>query len=148
LYSSIKKIYPAVDRKFLIIFAGLIWAVVGLFLCKLAIKWISTSQDIHSVWLIVSGVILSLLIHHLGFLRLVKQNTKRILSLEDKTCIFAFQPVRSYFIILIMVIMGMILRHSPIPKPYLSIIYIGFGGAMFLSGLRYLWEFLKLFLTH
>jgi len=36
-----------------------------------------------------------------------------------------------------MVSMGIGLRHSSIPKPYLSIIYLGIGVALFLSGTRY-----------
>jgi hypothetical protein len=37
-----------------------------------------------------------------------------------------------------MVSMGIALRHSAIPKQYLSILYNGIGLALFLSGTRYL----------
>jgi hypothetical protein len=36
-----------------------------------------------------------------------------------------------------MVTMGITLRHSPIPKQYLSVIYTGIGLALFLSSIRY-----------
>jgi hypothetical protein len=67
--------------------------------------------------------------------------------MKNKVCIFAFQAWKSYLIIVIMVGMGIALRHSPLPKPYLSVIYIGFGGAMILSGLRYFRVFIKLILN-
>ncbi len=90
---------------------------------------------------------LSLLIHHFGFLRLVNRNIGRIDALKDKICIFAFQPMKSYLIVIIMITIGIILRHSSIPKPYLSVIYIGFGGAMFLSSIRYFRAFIQMALN-
>jgi hypothetical protein len=43
-----------------------------------------------------------------------------------------------------MITMGTFLRQSSLPKPYLAVIYIGFGGAMLLSSLRYHRNFFKL----
>lgn len=144
MHPIIEKLNPKVDKRFLIFLAGTVWSVVGFFLCGLAFGWLAETKPDTAKWLGAGGIIFSLLIHHLGFLRLVKRNIKRILSLEDKICIFAFQTLKSYLIILIMIAMGMALRHSAIPKPYLSVIYIGFGGAMLLSSIRYFWEFFSI----
>jgi len=144
MHPIIEKLNPKVGKRFLIFLAGTVWSVVGFFLCSLAFGWLAETKPDTATWLGAGGIFLSLLIHHLGFLRLVKRNIKRILSLEDKICIFAFQPLKSYLIILIMIAMGTTLRHSAIPKPYLSVIYIGFGGAMLLSSIRYFWEFFSI----
>ena len=135
---------PAVDKKFLIALSGILWSIVGISLCTLAASWLSETTGRTAAWLGASGTVLSLLIHHFGFLKLVDKNIERILSKKGKVCIFAFQPWKSYLIILIMVSMGTFLRHSSLPKPYLAIIYIGFGGAMLLSSLRYHRNFFKL----
>ena len=142
--SKIKKFDPAVDKKFLVALSGIIWTVVGIILCNLAVKWLSNTSTQSTLLLGSSGVILSLFIHHFGFLKLVDKNISRILAKKGKVCIFGFQPWRSYLIIIIMVTMGIILRHSSLPKQYLSIIYIGFGGAMLLSSFRYHRVFIKL----
>ncbi len=139
-----KKYDPAVDKRFLIALSGIIWSIVGIILCILAINWLSQTTAKNATWPGIAGLILSLLIHHFVFLKLVDRNIERIISKKGKVCIFAFQPWRSYFIILIMVGMGMVMRNSPLPKSYLSIIYIGFGGAMLLSSFRYHRIFLKL----
>lgn len=47
----------------------------------------------------------------------------------------AFQERKSYLIIVVM--MGMALRHSPIPKPYLAAVYLGIGGGLLLASLGY-----------
>jgi len=147
MHPKIKKFDPAVDKRFLIVLSGIIWSVVGIILCNLAINWLSQASLKGRVWLGLAGLILSLLIHHFGFLRLVDRNIDRILPMKDKVCIFAFQPWKSYLIIAIMVGIGIALRHSALPKPYLSAIYIGFGGAMVLSSIRYFRIFIKLILN-
>ncbi len=144
MHSRFNKYDPAVDKKFLIALSGIIWSIVGIALCNLAVGWLSETAGQTVVWLGAAGTVLSLLIHHFGFLKLVDSNIKRILSKQGKVCIFAFQPWKSYLIILIMIGMGMFLRHSSLPKTYLAVIYIGFGGAMFLSSLRYHRNFFKL----
>lgn len=141
MHSLIEKLNPAVDKRLLIALSGIMWAVVGIILCKTAVGWFL--QIRYAFLFGISGVILSLLIHYLGFSSLVKQNIERILSKKEKTCIFGFQAWKSYLIIILMVSIGMVMRNSPLPKSYLAIIYAGFGGAMCLSSLRYLRAFLK-----
>ena len=51
---------------------------------------------------------------------------------------------KSYLIVPVMVSMGIFLRHSPVPKEYLSIIYTGIGLGLFLSGTHYFRFFITL----
>ncbi len=142
--STLKKFDPAVDKRILVALSGIIWTVVGIYMCNLALHWLSEAVVGNALWLGTTGVFLALLIHHFGFLKLVDKNISRILSKQGRVCIFGFQPWKSYFIILIMIGLGKALKLSPLPKPYLSIIYVGFGGAMLLSSLRYHRSFIKL----
>lgn len=132
---------PTVPQKLLLVIAGAMWCGVGLMLVLMAYRWLSDYAG--RAWVFaIPGLTAALLIHHFGFLRIVDRNLDRISRLPDKPCAFAFISWKSYLIIVIMVSMGMGLRHSSIPKPYLSIIYLGIGVALFLSGTRY---FRKLF---
>ena len=58
--------------------------------------------------------------------------------MKGKKCLFAFIPWKSYITIGIMITMGILLRHSMIPKKDLAILYIGIGLALFLSSIKYL----------
>ncbi|MEW6714067.1 MAG: hypothetical protein AB1306_03100 [Nitrospirota bacterium] len=140
---KIKRFEPVVERKTLIFLSGFVWSVVGVMLCRLAAGWLKAIEGDMGPFL-VSGVLLAILIHHFGFLKLVYKNTERISSLENKTSVFAFQERKSYIIILIMICLGIILRHSPIPRQWLAVIYLGFGGAMILSSIKYYLFFLKM----
>ena len=128
---------PAVDKRVLIMLSGITWSIVGIFLCVLALYWLSEADASSIVPYGLAGTIAALLIYYFGFSRLVDKNTKRILSKNGKVCIFAFQAWKNYLLVAVMVGMGFALRRSPLPRQYLAIIYLGFGGAMILSSLRY-----------
>jgi len=141
--SKIKKFNPSVDKRFLIVLSGVVWSIVGIMLCRLAVKWLSGASPQSALLLGAAGIMLAISIHLFGFSKIVTKNSQRILSKEGRICIFAFQPWKSYLIIAVMIGMGMMLRRSPLPKPYLSVIYIGFGGAMVLSSLVYYRNFFR-----
>ena len=135
--STFKKLDPAVDKRFLIALSGCIWSIVGIMLCYRAAGWLSITSGHQHIWPGLAGLVLAFSIYRFGFLKLVKKNIDRIRAMQGKVCIFGFQPWKSYVIIIIMVAMGSTLRHSDLPKQYLATVYIGFGGAMLLSSLRY-----------
>lgn len=141
--SPIKKFEPAVDKRILIFLAGIVWSIVGIMLCRLALIWLAQIDEQQAFQLGLAGFFLALIVHHFMFLKLLYKNLARILSIEGKACVFAFQPLKSYLIVAVMIGMGITLRHSSMPKPDLAVIYIGFGGAMLLSSLVYYWHFFK-----
>jgi len=130
-------IKPAVTKTVLLFLAGGMWFAVGLLLLNYACHWLSAASY-RTAWISAgTGVLLALAVHHCAFLRIVDKNIARILPMADKKCLFAFITWRSYLIIVLMVAMGTLLRHSALPKHYLAVVYIGMGLALMLSSLRY-----------
>jgi hypothetical protein len=136
--TGIGKYKPAVTNIFLIFIAGIVWECVGIMLLFLAFSWLSTTSNLEIYLYSGAGILSALLIHHFGFLKIVDKNLKRILQMNGKSCLFSFIPWKSYLIIIVMIAMGAFLRHSIIPKKYLSILYIGIGLALILSSVRYI----------
>ena len=137
---------PALPRVVLTAVAGAMWCCVGIMLSLLAVQWLTGYYG--NPWLYaIPGIISALVIHHFGFLRIADRNLQRISRLPEKPCAFSFISWKSYIIIIVMITMGAILRHSPIPREYLSVIYMGIGLALFLSGIRYFRVFLVHILT-
>lgn len=131
-----EKFKPAVPKKVLLVIIGSMWFCVGIMLVIMAIHWLYIYDG--NPWIFaVPGLIAGLIIHYYGFLKIVDKNLGRISRLPGKPCIFSFVSWKSYIIIILMVSMGIILRHSPIQKQYLSPIYLGIGLALFLSSIRY-----------
>lgn len=132
------KLNPAVDRKYLILLAGIMWCGVGIMLMIFALTWLRHFHGAHQYLFYAAGFLLAMPVHHFGFLKIADKNLNRLLQITGKKSLFAFITWKSYLTIIIMVFLGITLRHSSIPKQYLSIIYNGIGLALFLSGIRYL----------
>jgi hypothetical protein len=139
---------PAADKKVLILLSGFMWCGVGIMLITFAVSWLFVYKGSGTTLFYLGGFIAAMPIHHFGFLKIADKNLKRLLPLTEKKCVFAFMTWRSYITVLIMVSMGIALRHSAIPKQYLSILYNGIGLALFLSGIRYLRFFVQLALNN
>ncbi len=133
---------PAVTKNVLLFLAGSVWFCVGTMLLVFAYTWLSDVPGIISFLFFGSGVIMALLVHHFGFLKIVDRNIARILPMTEKKCLFSFITWKSYLIIMVMVTLGTYLRHSAIPHRYLAVLYTGIGLALILSSLRYIRVFL------
>ena len=133
----VSKFKPAVSKYWLATAAGLMWTAVGLMLCGLAYEWLAAIPLRWAIPLGVVGTILALVVYRFGFSRIALKNIDRLCQFPDKACFFAFQPWKSYLVIVLMVLLGFILRHSIIPKYYLSVPYTAIGGALLLSSFHY-----------
>jgi len=145
----LEKLNPAVDKKYLLFTAGLMWCGVGVMLISFALSWLNHYGGRGKILFYITGLIAGLPIHFLGFLKLAQKNIARLMALQGKKCIFSFITWKSYLIIIIMVTLGITLRHSSIPKQYLSVLYNGLGIGLFLSGTLYIMTSFKLiFFNH
>ena len=129
---------PAVEKPVLLFMAGALWIAVGAMLLTFAYHWMRSSREGFSFLGVFAGVVLALVIHHFGFLRIVDKNLNRIMPMKGKRCLFSFMTWKSYATVAVMAGTGIFLRHSSIPKSYLAIFYTGIGLALILSSVRYL----------
>jgi hypothetical protein len=142
----IGKLRPAVDKKILVLMAGLMWCGVGIMLLGFSFSWLSSIPSKSQLIYASAGFLAAMPIHHFGFLRLADKNLARLLPVTEKKCFFSFMTWKSYLIVPLMVSMGIFLRHSSLPREYLSVIYTGIGLGLFLSGVRYFRFFFELLL--
>jgi hypothetical protein len=130
---------PAARRETLVLVAGIVWSVVGLMLVSVAVSWIAQSNS-SAVLPACGGMVGGYLIYWFAFSHLARKNLARIYAQspqKNKVCVFAFQNIRSYFLVVIMMTMGYGMRHSGIPKIDLAPFYIAIGVALMLSSLLY-----------
>jgi hypothetical protein len=133
-----------VKREILFFVSGIMWIGVGIMLNILSFGWFSHSNSFLKYYALILGFLAGFVVAILGFGKLAKKNIKRIFKLADYTCIFNFQEVKSYFIIIFMIGLGIFMRKSGyFPKEFLSFVYTTIGTGLFLSGLLYFQEFIK-----
>jgi hypothetical protein len=128
---------PAVSKYCLMAMAGLLWTTVGLGLCRLGFKWVSVLPGTRAIFFGMAGVFLALIAYRFSFSGIAAKNIERLSRLPTKGCLFAFQAWKSYLIIGLMIGLGLVLRHSRIPKTYLAIVYFAVGGALILASFHY-----------
>jgi len=134
----LEKINPAVDKKWLMLIAGLMWCGVGAMLISFAFTWLARYHQYGKIMFYLAGIVAGIPIHFLGFKKLAMKNINRLMATEGKKCIFSFITWKSYLIIVIMVTLGITLRHSSLSKQYLSVLYNGIGIGLLLSGIVYI----------
>jgi hypothetical protein len=134
---TLEKLKPAVSKYLLMALAGLMWSVVGITLCRLGYIWLKAVYWTKALSLGSLGLILSLIVYRFGFSKIALKNIARLCLLSDKTCIFAFQAWKSYLLILFMVMLGITLRQSPLPRHFLAVIYLTIGGGLFFSSFHF-----------
>jgi hypothetical protein len=92
------------------------------------------------IWLFGGGLILGIAKYFLVINPLVHKNVARIYELsphKSKICLFAFQSLRSYFLVFFMVFVGISLRLMGVPAPILIVVYAAIGAALFLGAITY-----------
>ncbi|MDY0040694.1 MAG: hypothetical protein RBS57_10320 [Desulforhabdus sp.] len=131
------KYTPSAHRHWLWLLSGLLWSVVGVLLCVMAAHWLTDIDWPQSLIAASAGFTLGGIIYRFGFSRIARKNILRILQLPNEVCLFAFQTWRSYMLILIMMALGLALRHSSLPKITLAMIYLAIGTALTFSSTLY-----------
>jgi hypothetical protein len=130
---------PAVRRRTLILSAAVVWALAGAFLSLRAALWFRSSNRAIT-WMVVLALVIGFLKGHFLLSRMARRNIRRIFELsphKEKICLFAFQAIQAYLIIFGMMALGIILRHSSVPREALAVIYLAIGSALIYASIPY-----------
>jgi hypothetical protein len=123
---------PAVRRTTLVRSAAVVWTAVGLYLSARAVVWFRAAP--RSILLPAALALgLGFVKGRFVFAKLARRNIARIRELsphKEKICIFAFQAYESYALIIAMMGLGIVLRHSRLDRTILAVVYLAIGSAL------------------
>ena len=124
---------PKVNKKILILTAGVMLSVVGIMLFSKAIRLRSVVSSDTFPKLVILGVILGLIKMYFVFRKIIKKNIDRINKYDKKkVCFFAFQKWQSYVLIIVMIGLGIFMsKASFIPREVLLTVDATVGTALF-----------------
>jgi hypothetical protein len=134
---TLSHLKPTMPKCWLFAASGVMWSAVGIIMGATAIGWLADGGMGRGIALAVAGLILATLSVRWGFGRIAKKNIRRLRRLPDRGCFFAFQAWKSYLIIMVMIALGVTLRHSSISKHILAVAYTAIGGALVLGSFHY-----------
>lgn len=108
-----------------------------------AAAWLGQEPLRASLVLAAAGIGFGAVMYAAVFRGLARRNGDRISSAGERVCVFGFQTARGYVMTAAMILLGIALRHSPLPKPYLAVAYAGIGLGLFLASLGYASRFAR-----
>ena len=133
---NLDRLKPGGRKKSHLLLASLLWTIAGLILTARGMQWL---VQYHRLILIVPALALGTLKSRFILDRTAIKSIARIQLLQDGTCLGAVYSVKTWMLVLLMMGMGMVLRHSPFPRPLLGMLYITIGWALFWSS-RHGWR--------
>jgi hypothetical protein len=122
-----------VDRRWLFFIAGVVWMGVGVLLLGYAVTWLAPVSLLLEIDLGIAGLAVAAVFVLFVFRGIVNKNIARIEGGPARASAFSFQGWKSYVITVFMIVLGIVLKRSPIPKPDLAVMYLGVGLALMLA---------------
>jgi len=132
---NLNRLKPGVNRAVHLFAASLLWTVIGSLLVIRGLGWVGyDSGRVYIVLALIAGTAKSLLILD----KTAKRVVKRIVEMRDGTCLGAVYSWKTWMLVGLMAISGILLRTFFEPGKIIGAVYIAIGWALILSS-RYSW---------
>lgn len=127
---ALKRFKPGGSTTTHLLLAAILWTVVGVGLISRGVVWLIEVENISLVILAgVLGTLKSLFILD----KSVRKSIDRIQMLADGSCLGGVYSLKTWTLVVFMILMGYLLRHLSVPHELLGVLYIGIGWALILS---------------
>lgn len=134
--NSLARFKPNVGKSVHLFAAPFIWTSVGIMLMIRGLGWIGLSMTCRIfVIALIIGTVKSLTILD----RSAKKTLNRIMTLNEKSCIGAVYPWKTWLFVILMMTTGIALRSMTEPGIFLGTVYVAVGWGLLLSS-RHGWE--------
>ena len=129
-----------VEKKYLLLLAGLLWMPAGAMITSIGLPFLSESA--YLVPMIVGAVVVFMIFYFFIFSPLVYKHEKRIRAYDAQRLPFWwFFDLKSYLIMAMMMTVGYSLRtFHLVPTWFIGFFYTGLGIALFACGFRFAWR--------
>lgn len=131
LFSSLKRLKPGVKKEIHILFTAFLWTCVGIGLFTKGVYYLCDVDKVIVCILIgiVFGTVKALFILD----RVAKKILFRISQFRDSTCLGAVYSIKTWGLVLCMIMLGVILRNSSLPHYLIGTLYVTIGWALSFS---------------
>lgn len=134
---------PRVNKKMLLLFAGIVWVFAGYKVLSIGIPDMVANWTLPIINIFIATVIFMIFFKKV-FYTMYKKHSVRILNYDKiKICAFAFFDKKGYIVMGFMMTFGILLRSSHIVKPlYLGTFYTGLGASLASAGICFIVSFI------
>lgn len=127
------------SRRTQVFLAALMWTAVGTMLFSLGLHWIVSHDGDIGLLYAAPFVALGLLKAFFVLDHMTEKAVARIAGRSDHSLLIGFFSPRSWALVAGMMLTGQVLRATPLPRPWLGMLYVAVGAALVVSS-RNLWK--------
>lgn len=128
---------PAASSKTHLLLAAVMWSIVGSLLLTFGAVWTVTA--VLGVWLLPVAISIGIVKARFVLNRTAARMINRIRTRGDGRCLGGFISVWSWLLVIAMMTAGRLLRHSPLPRMVVGLIYVTVGVALLFAS-RHIWK--------
>lgn len=126
----LNRLKPAVRRRTHLLSAAFLWTGIGCILMVRGVFWLAESGGVYyGIPAAGLGCLKSLLVLD----KSAQKSIDRILRLSDGSCLGAVYSVKTWCVVMIMMILGYAIRHSTLPLYCAGVLYVLIGSALIFS---------------
>lgn len=131
-----------IKNKYLLIIAGMFWILAGINIDKIGFQAYKSHITLFNILL---SIIIFIIFYCIIFNKLVLKHTNRIISSKiEKQKFYKFFDLKSYFIMIFMIALGIVIRiFNLLSDTYIGVFYSGLGTALFFSGIKFIINYRK-----
>jgi hypothetical protein len=129
---------PAASYRVQLFLAALAWTAVGAMLLTFGVRWL-WARDVKYIALALAVALVLGTIKARTAMRKAATRAIGRIRTRDGKCAAGFFSWKMWLVALFMMAMGQALRHSPIPRHYLGVVYVAVGVALLLGSL-FIWR--------
>jgi hypothetical protein len=124
------RLKPNASRSVHLFVVASLWTAVGFILMSRGIVWLNA---IDKLWLVLPALLIGSMKSLFMLDKSAKKIINRIISTRDGRCFWGIYSVKTWLLILVMMITGCLIRNSSLPKEFLGLFYISIGWGLFFS---------------
>lgn len=121
---------PGVNRSAHLFAASFLWTAIGTILIVRGFNWIGSGTE---RWMVLLALVLGTAKSLLVLDKTAQKSLKRIMEMNDNTCIGAVYSWKTWLLVALMMIFGIIVRRFAEPGMVIGTLYLAIGWALLLS---------------
>lgn len=127
---KLSKLKPGVSSNVHLFVAASVWTVIGMLLISRGVIWLN---GIDRLWIVFPAIILGSLKAFFVLDRSARKIVSRIVKSRDGKCIGGVYSIKTWLLVILMMLGGCLLRNSGLPKEFLGLFYVTIGWGLLLS---------------
>lgn len=133
-----------VKKQNLLLLAGIVWMIAGFNVLRIGLE---TYEEYRMIINYAITLMVFLVFWFMVFHKLTIKHTKRIHGFEEELQLFyKFFDLKSFLIMAFMISFGIIIRKFRLlPDRFIAVFYTGLGAALFMAGVLFTWNYIKIF---